>query len=181
MSRAVYLAIDDDDDFRTVLARALARRGCEVHGADSIAAALDLARAHQPTHAVLDLRLAEESGLNLIEPLLELNPGLRIVVLTGYASIATAVHAIKLGAVQYLTKPAHVNDILAAFNMAAGDAATPLTPDPTPLDRAEWEHIQHALAACAGNVSAAAKRLGLHRRTLQRKLAKRPPQRMARD
>ena len=168
------LVVDDDDAFRDVLAAALRRRGYAVEVAADAANGLDQARREAPDDAVIDLRLGDDSGLGLIEPLLALNPAVRIVVLTGFASIATAVQAIKLGAVHYLTKPADAAEIIAAFGRDAGDAAVDLAARPTPLDQLAWEHIQNTLAACDGNVSVAARRLGLHRRTLQRKLLKRP-------
>ena len=168
------LVIDDDDDFRAVLAAALTRRGYLVDSAGTAAEALALAAATAPDDVVLDLRLGEESGLELIAPLLAFAPAARIVVLTGFASIATAVQAIKLGAVHYLTKPAEAAEIVAAFARVAGEADTAIAARPTPLEHLEWEHIQKTLLACEGNVSEAAKRLGLHRRTLQRKLQKRP-------
>lgn len=168
------LIIDDDADFGDVLAAALVRRGYEVSVAASAAAARGALRARPPDDVVLDLRLGEDSGLELIAPLLAAAPQARIVVLTGYASIATAVQAIKLGAVEYLTKPTDANAIVAAFDRQAGDAGVEVSARPTPLEHLEWEHIQQTLVACGGNISAAAKRLGLHRRTLQRKLQKRP-------
>ena len=169
------LIIDDDDDFRALLAAALGRRGIYVvEAAASATAALALARQASFDDIVLDLRLGAESGLELIEPLLETAPHARIVVLTGFASIATAVQAIKLGAVHYLTKPSTIDDIIAALGATTADAGVAVAADPTPLDLAEWEYIQNVLLACDGNISAAAKRLGLHRRTLQRKLQKRP-------
>jgi len=169
------LVIDDDADFRELLAAALRRRGArEVALAGDTAGALAASAARRFDEAVLDLRLGAESGLELIEPLLASNAAMRIVVLTGFASIATAVQAIKLGAVHYLTKPARVDEILAALAAVEADAGVTLPETPTPLELAEWEYIQNALLACDGNISAAAKRLGLHRRTLQRKLQKRP-------
>lgn len=169
------LIIDDDDDFRDLLSAALRRRAThEVHTAATVPEALALAARIRMDDVVLDLRLGADSGLELIEPLRTSNPATRIVVLTGFASITTAVQAIKLGAVHYLTKPATVDDIIAALSASAPDAAVALETRPTPLELAEWEFIQNALLACDGNISAAAKRLGLHRRTLQRKLQKRP-------
>lgn len=169
------LLIDDDPTLLSVMARAMARRGERTLLASTPDEALMLGASAGVTRAVLDLRLGESSGLRLISPLLQGNPDLRIVVLTGYASIATAVEAIKLGAHHYLTKPADVDDILSAFEDGETPADSPLIDDrPTSLERAEWEYIQQTLQACEGNVSAAAKRLGLHRRTLQRKLQKRP-------
>lgn len=174
MSARHCLVVDDDADFRAVLGKALARRGYRVSAAADTAAGLALAAADPPHDVVLDLRLGDESGLEFITPLLARSPRARIVVLTGFASIATAVQAIKLGAVHYLTKPADADDIIAAFARQAGDASVELASRPTPLEHLEWEHIQNTLLACDGNISVAAKRLGLHRRTLQRKLQKRP-------
>lgn len=169
------LLIDDDETLLEVMTRAFTRRGHDCVAAPNAEAALAAADAAPVTHAVLDLRLGEQNGLRLIPALLERRPALRIVVMTGFASIATAVEAIKLGAHQYLTKPADVDEILGAFGEQA-PAAMPAAPPDTPasLERTEWEYIQRTLQACDGNVSAAAKRLGMHRRTLQRKLQKRP-------
>ncbi len=168
------LVVDDDADFGEVLAAALVRRGYTVAVAASVSAARARLAQRAPDDVVLDLRLGEDSGLELIAPLLAVAPHARIVVLTGYASIATAVQAIKLGAVEYLTKPTDANAIVAAFGRQGGNAAVEVSARPTPLEHLEWEHIQQTLVACGGNISAAAKRLGLHRRTLQRKLQKRP-------
>jgi len=169
------LVIDDDETFSAVLTRALVRHGLSAMGATDAETALSQARRRPPGRVVLDLNLAGNSGLALIEPLLAINPDCRIVVLTGYASIATAVDAIKLGAVQYLAKPVDVQAILAA--LAAG--AKPNTEDtptaePLSVDRLEWEHIQRVLHEHDGNISGTARALKMHRRTLQRKLAKRP-------
>ena len=168
------LVVDDDRDFREVLAGALARRGFVVDAAADQEAALQMMATAPPDDVVLDLRLGERSGLDLIAALIDANPAVRIVVLTGYASIATAVEAIKRGAAHYLTKPADVRDIIAAFEARGGASDVPLAERPTPLEQLEWEHIQRTLMAFDGNISAAAKHLGLHRRTLQRKLQKRP-------
>ena len=169
------LVIDDDETFNTVLTRALNRRGFDAASAGDAQSALSLAQTRRPARVVLDLNLAGSSGLALIEPLLAINPACRIVVLTGYASIATAVDAIKLGAVQYLAKPVDVEAILAAFE--AGDRpSTDDAPNSEPLSvgRLEWEHIQRVLHENSGNISETARALKMHRRTLQRKLAKRP-------
>ena len=174
MSERHCLVVDDDADFRAVLSRALTRRGYRVSAVADIAAGLTLAADDAPQDVVLDLRIGEDSGLEFIVPLLAICPAARIVVLTGFASIATAVQAIKLGAVHYLTKPADADEIVAAFARQAGDASVEVASRPTPLEHLEWEHIQNTLLACDGNISEAAKRLGLHRRTLQRKLQKRP-------
>jgi two-component system response regulator RegA len=169
------LVIDDDETFSAVLTRALLRRGLAAEAATDGHSALTMARAARYDRVVLDLNLAGNSGLALIEPLLKVNPACRIVVLTGYASIATAVDAVKLGAVQYLAKPVEVDAILAAFeaglrpNVDEAPASEPLS-----VDRLEWEHIQRVLRQHEGNISATARALKMHRRTLQRKLAKRP-------
>lgn len=171
------LVIDDDATFNAVLARALTRRGYCVSSATDAAMALAAARAVPPDAVVLDLNLGSSSGLHLIRPLLELAPACRIVVLTGYASIATAVEAIKLGALQYFAKPIEVDAIVAVFETpeeTEPDADAMLSSDPLSVGRLEWEHIQRVLHEHAGNISATARALRMHRRTLQRKLAKRP-------
>jgi two-component system response regulator RegA len=168
------LLVDDDAVFRATLAGALARRGHQVSEAQDIAGALRCAQMQAPDAVVLDLRLADESGLRLIEPLLRAHPHARILLLTGYASIATAVEAIKLGAVHYLPKPASVEQILTALGREGGDPDVAPADTPLSVDRLEWEHIQQVLAAHDGNLSATARALKMHRRTLQRKLAKRP-------
>lgn len=168
------LVIDDDPAFNRVLSRALKSRGFDVASAQSAEEAAALIPATQAARAVLDLNIAGTSGLTLIAPLLAANPECRIVVLTGYASIATAVEAIKLGATHYLAKPADADEIVAALQRTAGDATTPVADSPLSVDRLEWEHIQKVLAEHGGNVSATARALKMHRRTLQRKLGKRP-------
>lgn len=169
------LVIDDDPTFNAVLVRALERRGFSARGAASGEESLSLAAALQPGRVVLDLNLAGQSGLALIPRLLAVAPGCSIVILTGYASIATAVDAIKLGAMQYLAKPVEVEAILAAFADDADPEAEAGAPDqPLSVNRLEWEHIQRVLREHDGNISATARALKMHRRTLQRKLAKRP-------
>ncbi|HEX8979185.1 MAG TPA: response regulator transcription factor [Parasulfuritortus sp.] len=168
------LLVDDDVLFSSTLVQALRRRGYEVEAAADQAGALALAQSDPPDAAVLDLKLAEESGLGLIGPLKALRPEMRILLLTGYASIATAVEAIKLGATHYLPKPADADEILAALGREAGDADIAPPEDPMSVDRLEWEHIQKVLTEHEGNISATARALKMHRRTLQRKLAKRP-------
>ncbi len=170
------IVLDDDESYRRVLSRALERRGITVYATAEAATALRLARLHAPDFALLDLRLADGdgTGLELIAPLREAVPAMRIVLVTGYASVATAVEAIKRGADDYLPKPASAEAILRAVRgEAAIESSEPVAM--TPLARIEWEHIQQALAETDGNISAAARLLGMHRRSLQRKLAKRPP------
>lgn len=168
------LLVDDDTTFCRVLGLALNRRGFAVVTAHGGAEALERARVEPPEYAVVDLNLAGDSGLSLIPDLLALDPATRIVVLTGYASIATAVEAIKLGAVNYLAKPADADQVLAAFAATGGDSGVPVSARPLSVNRLEWEHIQRVLRDNDGNISATARQLGMHRRTLQRKLAKRP-------
>jgi two-component system response regulator RegA len=168
------LVVDDDPVYADTLARALRRRGHEAAVAASGEAALQALREAPYDAAVLDLRLATASGLHLIAPMKALQPPLRILLLTAYASIATAVEAIKLGATHYLAKPAGVAEILAALGREEGDADAALPQSPLSVERLEWEHIQKVLAEHDGNLSATARALKMHRRTLQRKLAKRP-------
>jgi two-component system response regulator RegA len=168
------LLVDDDPVFAETLAQALRRRGHEVESALEPVAALAAARSLSPDAAVLDLKLDEASGLALIAPLKSLRPDMRILLLTGYASIATAVEAIKLGATHYLPKPADADEILAALGREAGDAEIAPPEEPMSVDRLEWEHIQKVLAEHDGNISSTARALKMHRRTLQRKLMKKP-------
>ena len=173
------LLVDDDEMFLMALRRSLQRRGVEAVTAQTGAEALSLARAAPPAFAVVDLKLIGESGLALIEPLRAIRPDMRILLLTGYASVATAVDAIKRGADNYLPKPVSVGAILRALGAdepgEPGESTSTEKPAAmTPLRRLEWEHIQQALADTDGNISAAARLLGMHRRSLQRKLAKRP-------
>lgn len=168
------LIVDDDETFAQVLARALGKRGYRAIAAHAPAAAVALAIQHQPAYAIVDLKIAEHSGLALIEQLAAQVPGINIVMLTGYASIATAVEAVKLGATHYLCKPATLDEILEAFTLRSGKADVALPENPLSVDRLEWEHIQKVLRDNDGNISATARLLGMHRRTLQRKLQKRP-------
>lgn len=172
------LLIDDDAVFLRVMARALAQRGFTVRTAQDGETALALCRSEAPVHVVLDLKLGVENGLALIPQLLTVAPDLRILLLTGYASIATAVEAIKRGAHDYLAKPVDADAVTLALRgkseSSAVDATTRVPEGAQPLRRLEWEHIQRVLSECGGNISAAARRLGLHRRTLQRKLGKHP-------
>jgi two-component system response regulator RegA len=169
------LVVEDDDLLRERLVRAFVERGFLVQGAASVSEARRLSE-DAPEYAVVDLRIAEESGLDVLRALLAKDPATRVVVLTGYGSIATAVEAMRLGAVHYLTKPADADQILAALKRGVGDSVPPAG-EPLSLARAEWEHINHVLVSVSGNISEAARRLGLHRRSLQRKLAKYPPSR----
>ncbi|MEN8135636.1 MAG: response regulator [Thermodesulfobacteriota bacterium] len=171
------LLVDDEEHFRDRLGRALTKRGYEVLQAGNYAEALKTIKEHHPNMAVFDLRMPGPSGLELVKSALELNPLMRIVVLTGYGSIATATEAIRLGAINYLPKPADTDEILAAFAIDDTETVAPPREDiETPsLGRVEWEHINRVLTDCGGNISAAAKRLNIHRRTLQRKLLKFPP------
>ncbi len=171
------LLVEDDPIFRSTLGRALTFRGFAVTEAGSIAQARTLAEAAAPATAVLDLRLPDGSGLRLLEELRRLSPGLRAVILTGWGSIATAMEAVRLGAVDFLAKPVDADRVALALRPAAPGEA-PQTEEAehsvASLDRVEWEHIQRVLAECDGNVSRTARLLGLHRRSLQRKLGKRP-------
>jgi two-component system response regulator RegA len=170
--------VDDDDALRQRLAQALERRGYSVRTAKSFDEGLALAQEESPELAVLDLKMPGKSGLDLLRELKAIDPTTKVVVLTGYGSIATAMEAVRAGAVHYLPKPADADEILAAFGQEAsavqGEARLFDAPS---LARVEWEHIQRVLQDCQGNVSEAARRLGLHRQSLQRKLRKHPPAR----
>ena len=168
---ATLLLVDDNVTFCQVLAQALERRGYRVTVAHSVEEGTPLAMANPPEYAVIDLKMTGASGLILVRLLHELDPATCIVVLTGYASIATAVEAIKLGATQYLSKPANADEIVAAFGHLA-NTDVPLNAQPSSVEQLEWEHIQRVLQSHQGNISATARALNMHRRTLQRKLAK---------
>jgi two-component system response regulator RegA len=171
------LLVDDEELFRERLARAFTDRGFIVFPAADFDEAVRIIHDHRPAMAVVDLKMPGKSGLEVLVQAKKINPEIRVVVLTGYGSIATATEAIKLGALSYLPKPADIDDILHAFSQDKELAIEKKEKDistPT-LARAEWEHINRVLADCGGNISAAAKRLGLHRRTLQRKLYKFAP------
>lgn len=172
------LIVDDDEAFRQMLARAFLRRGLVPLQAASAEAAREALRQSQPEACVLDLRIGQDSGLQLLPELLRIAPALDVVVLTGYASIATAVEAVKRGALDYLPKPADADEILAALRgERAGAPEVVQDILPMSVDRLEWEHIQKVLAEHGGNISETARSLGMHRRTLQRKLQKRPVRR----
>ncbi|HEU0195775.1 MAG TPA: response regulator transcription factor [Nevskiaceae bacterium] len=175
-ARASLLLAEDDAVFARTLGRALERRGFDVSIAHDAATAETQAASLYPRYAVVDLKLGDDSGLALIPVLRAGVPGIRILLLTGYASIATAVEAIKRGAYDYLAKPVDADTVVRALLGDEGDTAPRVDVPATPLAlrRLEWEHIQRTLAECGGNVSEAARRLGMHRRTLQRRLYKRP-------
>ncbi len=168
------LLVDDDETFTRVMARAMSRRGLRVSIANSADEGLALAKDDLPDYAVLDLKMEGDSGLVLLPKLLELDAEMKVLILTGYSSITTAVEAIKRGACNYLCKPADADDVLAALLSDHGDLATLVPENPMSVDRLQWEHIQRILADHDGNISATARALGMHRRTLQRKLQKRP-------
>jgi two-component system, response regulator RegA len=169
------LIVEDDDVLRARLAAALRDRGFDVREAADAEAADEAAVRESPEYAVVDLRLATASGLDVVRRLIQLDPTTAVVVLTGYGSIATALEAVRLGATHYLTKPADADEIVAAFARRKGAPPESPAPDVTPtLARVEWEHINRVLADCGGNVSQAARVLGIHRRSLQRKLGKYP-------
>ncbi|UWQ95627.1 ActR/PrrA/RegA family redox response regulator transcription factor [Rhodobacteraceae bacterium M385] len=168
------LLLDDDEPFLRRLERAMEKRGFEVEAAGSVAAGTAIATARPPAYAVVDLRLEDGNGLDVVETLREKRPDARIVVLTGYGAIATAVAAVKMGATDYLSKPADANDITSAL-LAEEEEMPPPPENPMSADRVRWEHIQRVYELCDRNVSETARRLNMHRRTLQRILAKRSP------
>ncbi|MEQ1616770.1 MAG: ActR/PrrA/RegA family redox response regulator transcription factor [Terricaulis sp.] len=168
------MILDDDAAFRTRLARALEGRGFAVNAVGTVAEASDIAAKTPPAYAVLDLRLEDGSGLSVVEALSKHRADCRVVMLTGYGAIATAVAAVKAGAIDYLSKPADPEDIVKALLASPDDRPEP--PDnPMSADRIRWEHIQRVYELCGHNVSETARRLNMHRRTLQRILAKRAP------
>jgi two-component system, response regulator RegA len=168
------LLVDDDAPLRRSLTRALERRGFEVLAAEGLVEAEEHARRRRPEFAVLDMRLAEGSGLDLVQTLRTLRPDVRIVIVTGYGNIATAVAAIKAGAVDYLAKPVDADDVVNAL-LRSGEGLPPPPEHPMSADRVRWEHIQRVFEQCNRNVSETARRLNMHRRTLQRILNKRAP------
>lgn len=168
------LLVDDDQTFSRVLQRALSRRGFQVSVANSFQQAIKLAEEAALDRAIVDLNLGNDTGLQLIPELKQQHPAMQILVLTGYSSVATAVEAIKLGAMNYLCKPASAEELLAAFDIAPADPELEIPEKPPSVRRLEWEHIQRVLIENDNNISATARALGMHRRTLQRKLRKRP-------
>jgi len=173
-NQPTLLLVDDDLIYCDVLGEALSNRDYSISLAHDVPSALAKLNQLIPDFAVIDLKMPGPSGLELVEKLHKLNPDAKIIVLTGYASIATAVEAIKLGATHYLTKPADADEIVAAFEHHDGNTEVPVAEKPFSVNRLAWEHIQKVLSDCGGNISEAARRLGMHRRTLQRKLQKRP-------
>jgi two-component system response regulator RegA len=174
----MMLVVDDDQTFRTRLIKALSTRGYDTYDAASVDQGIELARRVKPDHAIVDLRMPGQSGLVLISELVQIRPDIQVIVMTGYGSIATAVEAMRRGAMDYLQKPCDADQIVAAFDRAGEqDSGTPTNEGelvPT-LARVEWEHIQRVLADTGGNISEAARRLKMHRRSLQRKLFKMQP------
>ena len=168
------LLVNEDQTFCHVLSQALEKREFEVSVAYDVQSGLELAEKVDPEYAIIDLRNGHESGLELVNKLISLDDHTRIVMLTGYSSIATAVEAIKLGAIHYLTKPANADEIINALNKNEGDSSITINENPLSVKRLEWEHLQKVLMENNGNISAAARALNMHRRTLQRKLDKRP-------
>ncbi|MCL4067743.1 ActR/PrrA/RegA family redox response regulator transcription factor [Pseudomonas sp. GX19020] len=168
------LLVDDDELFVKRLARAMEKRGFQPETAESVAVGRQIAQTRPPAYAVVDLRLEDGNGLDVVETLREKRPDCRIVVLTGYGAIATAVAAVKIGALDYLSKPADADDVTNAL-LAKGEALPPPPENPMSADRVRWEHIQRVYEMCDRNVSETARRLNMHRRTLQRILAKRSP------
>ncbi|WP_347302032.1 response regulator transcription factor [Croceibacterium sp. TMG7-5b_MA50] len=170
----LLLIVEDDAAFARTLRRSFERRGYHVVATDSHAGMVDLLASHRPDYAVIDLKLGGASGLACVQTLHARLPDARIVVLTGFASIATAVEAIKLGASHYLAKPANTDDIERAFGLADGNPDAPVDGRQSSIKTLEWEHIHQTLVEVDFNISEAARRLGMHRRTLARKLEKRP-------
>jgi len=168
------LVLDDDAPFRQRLARAMEKRGFAAVLAESVAEGLAIVRSNPPAYAVIDLRLEDGNGLDVVEALREVRPDAKAVVLTGYGAIATAVAAVKIGATDYLSKPADADDVEKAL-LSLGDDKPPPPENPMSADRVRWEHIQRVFELCDRNVSETARRLNMHRRTLQRILAKRSP------
>jgi two-component system response regulator RegA len=168
------LLVDDDEIFCSVLKPALEKRNFQVSVAHDVNQGITLAEQTEPEYAVIDLRIGFDSGLEMVKKLISLDDNTQIVILTGFASIATAVEAIKLGAIHYLTKPANADEIVNALYKNEGDSSILINQNPLSVKRLEWEHLQKVLMQHDGNISAAARALKMHRRTLQRKLDKRP-------
>ncbi len=169
------LLVDDDAPLRKRLAKAMEKRGYDVVATDSVTDAIAQARAAAPGYAVVDLRLADGHGLDIVNALNEMAPDCRVVMLTGYGNIASAVSAVKAGAVDYLSKPADADQVHAALRQDEGESLPPPPENPMSADRVRWEHIQRVYEQCERNVSETARRLRMHRRTLQRILTKHAP------
>ena len=174
MDKPNLLLVDDDETFCSVLKPALEKRDFQVSIANDVKSGISLAEKTEPEYAVIDLRIGLDSGLEMVKKLISLDDNTQIVMLTGFASIATAVEAIKLGAIHYLTKPANADEIVNALYKNEGDSSVEINQNPLSVKRLEWEHLQKVLMQHEGNISAAARALNMHRRTLQRKLDKRP-------
>ena len=174
MDKPNLLLVDDDETFCSVLKPALEKRNFQVTVANDVNQGIALAEQTDPEYAVIDLRIGYDSGLELVKKLISLDDNTQIVMLTGYSSIATAVEAIKLGAIHYLTKPANADEIVNALYKNEGDSSVKISNNPISVKRLEWEHLQNVLMQHDGNISAAARALNMHRRSLQRKLDKRP-------
>ncbi len=168
------LLVDDDEIFCSVLKPAFEKRNFQVSVANDVNQGILLAEQTEPEYAVIDLRIGFDSGMEMVKTLISLDDNTQIVMLTGFASIATAVEAIKLGAIHYLTKPANADEIVNALYKNEGDSSILINQNPLSVKRLEWEHLQKVLMQHDGNISAAARALKMHRRTLQRKLDKRP-------
>jgi two-component system response regulator RegA len=174
MDKPNLLLVDDDETFCLVLKPALEKRNFQVSVANDVKSGILLAEQTEPEYAVIDLRIGHDSGLEMVKKLISLDDNTQIIMLTGFASIATAVEAIKLGAIHYLTKPANADEIVSALYKNKGDSSVEINLNPLSVKRLEWEHLQKVLMQHEGNISAAARALNMHRRTLQRKLDKRP-------
>ena len=174
MDKPNLLLVDDDETFCSVLKPALEKRNFQVSVANNVTHGIALAEQTEPEYAVIDLRIGLDSGLEMVKKLISLDSNTQIIMLTGFASIATAVEAIKLGAIHYLTKPANADEIVSALYKNEGDSSVEINLTPLSVKRLEWEHLQKVLMQHHGNISAAARALNMHRRTLQRKLDKHP-------
>jgi len=174
MDKPNLLLVDDDETFCSVLKPALEKRNFQVTVANDVKSGIILAEQTEPEYAVIDLRIGLDSGLEMVKKLISLDGNTQIIMLTGFASIATAVEAIKLGAIHYLTKPANADEIVNALYKNEGDSSVQINQNPLSIKRLEWEHLQKVLMQHDGNISAAARALNMHRRTLQRKLDKHP-------
>ncbi|KAF3982436.1 MAG: response regulator transcription factor [Methylococcales symbiont of Hymedesmia sp. n. MRB-2018] len=174
MEKPNLLLVDDDETFCSVLKPALEKRNFQVSVAYNVKEGISVAEQTEPEFAIIDLRIGHDSGLELVKKLFSLDDNTHIVMLTGYSSITTAVEAMKLGAIHYLTKPANTDEIVKALYKSEGDPSVEINQNPLSVRRLEWEHLQKVLMQHEGNISAAARALNMHRRTLQRKLDKRP-------